>query len=292
MKEKKQVIMVDKENTLLDSLVFFKKDISRNDLKNYLKYEMVMVNGKVITRATEKVYFGDEITIYYQKKRIPEFDLKILYEDKDIIAISKPSGLLSISNDKEKEVTAFRMVREYVRKNNPHTYLFAIHRLDQDTSGVLMFGKNEKIKDELQSNWNEIVKKRGYYAVIEGNFSGKSGTFRSYLKENKLGFIYSTRDKSGKYAVTNYKEIGSNGRYSLMDVDIETGRRNQIRVHFSESGHPILGDKKYGSRVNPLGRLALHSYELSFIDPRNGKMITIRDDMPEEFRKVIKKEKN
>ena len=206
-----------------------------------------------------------------------------MYEDKDIVAISKPSGLLSISNSKENNVTAFKMVREYVRKNNPHTYLFAIHRLDQDTSGVLIFGKNEKIKNMLQDNWNNIVKKRGYYAIIEGDFPRENGTFKSYLKENKLGFIYSTNNKSGKYSVTNYKKIKCNKKYSMMDIDIDTGRRNQIRVHFSEYGYPIVGDKKYGSKNNAIGRLALHAYELSFIDPRNNKTITIKDNIPKDF---------
>lgn len=287
MANKKQEFIVFKEDTLINSIINFKRDLSRKDLKKFLKYEMISVNDKIVTNANYKVIKNDKITIFYNKTKIDEFNLKILYEDKDIIAISKPSGLLSISNSKESNVTAFRMVREYVRKNNPNIYLFAIHRLDQDTSGVLIFGKNERIKNMLQENWNIIVKKRGYYAIVEGNLPNKYGTFKSYLKENKLGFIYSSHGKDGKYAVTHYKVIRSNNRYSLLDVNIDTGRRNQIRVHLSEHGYPILGDKKYGSKNNNLGRLGLHAYELSFIDPRSNKLLTIKDEVPKEFIKVI-----
>lgn len=285
---KKQIFIVKEKDNLINSLCKFKSDISRNKLKSYIKYNMVMVNDKIVTKANYEVKDKDIITIYYNKTMIDEYDIRVLYEDKDIIAISKPCGLLSISNDKEKDVTAFRLVREYVRKNNPNTYLFAIHRLDQETSGVLIFGKNEKIKNMLQDNWNDIVKKRGYYAIVNGKLDKDKGTFKSYLKENRNGIIYSSKNKDGKLAVTNYKVIKSNNKYSLLDIDIETGRRNQIRVHLSEYGYPIVGDKKYGSKDKILKRMGLHSYELSFIDPRNNKLLTIHDDIPKEFLDIVK----
>lgn len=285
---KKQEYIVNEKDILIDSLNKFKSDLSRNKIKSYIKYNMIKVNDNVVNKANYEVNIGDKVTIYYSKTIIPEYDIKILYEDKDIIAIDKPSGLLSISNDKEKDVTAFKMVRNYVRKNNPNTYLFAIHRLDQETSGVLIFGKNEKIRNMLQDKWNDIVKKRGYYALINGKLNSNVGTFKSYLKENKNGMIYSSKNKDGKFAVTNYKVIRSNDKYSLLDINIETGRRNQIRVHLSEHGYPIIGDKKYGSKDKRLGRMGLHAYELSFIDPRNNKILTINSDIPEEFINIIK----
>ena len=285
---KKQIFIVKENDNLINSLCKFKSDISRNKLKSYIKYNMVMVNDKIVTKANYEVKDKDIITIYYNKTMIDEYDIRVLYEDKDIIAISKPCGLLSISNDKEKDVTAFRLVREYVRKNNPNTYLFAIHRLDQETSGVLIFGKNERIKNMLQDNWNDIVKKRGYYAIVNGKLDKDKGTFKSYLKENRNGIIYSSKNKDGKLAVTNYKVIRSNNKYSLLDIDIETGRRNQIRVHLSEYGYPIVGDKKYGSKDKSLKRLGLHAYELSFIDPRNNKLLAIHDDIPKEFLDIVK----
>ena len=288
MKEKKQSWQVVRKAMLVDFLGEVKTDVSRKDLKNYIKYEMVTVNGKTVTRATQEVTAGDEVSLFYQKVVMPEFNLRILYEDKDLIVIDKPGGLLSISNDKEKEITAFKMVRSYVRKKDPKCFLFDIHRLDQETSGVLMFGKNPAIKEKLQENWNEIVKKRGYWAIVPGTLQKKKGRFASYLKEDRTGRVYSARDKHGKYAITNYEVLRSNGKYSLLDVNIETGRRNQIRVHLSEAGFPIVGDKKYGSKDNGMGRLALHAYELDLIDPRNGELMKFRSERPQEFDEFVR----
>ena len=283
---KKQDYINNDNVSLLISISNFKKDLSNKTIKNYIKNGMVKVNDKVITNSSHLLKDGDKVEISYSKKKIPEFDLDILYEDEYLIAIDKPCGLLSISNDKEKEITAYRMVSDYIKKNSKNKYIFVVHRLDQDTSGILMFCKNEKIRDKMQDNWNTIVKKRGYIAIVDGKLSG-SDTIHTYLKENKQQFIYSSKNNDGKEAITHYSVIKNNNNYSLVQVFIDTGRRNQIRVHLSERGYPIAGDKKYKCRTNPINRLCLHANILEFIHPVSKKLIHIECDMPSEFRKII-----
>lgn len=284
MNNKKEVIKVLENGSLVDTISKSKNYLSKKKIKQYIKYEMVYVNDKKITNNNYLVKSNDIITIYYEKKIIKENNIEILYEDKDIIVINKPSGLLSISNDKEKDITAFKMVREYVRSINPKTFLFVIHRLDEDTSGVLMFAKNEKTKHLFQDNWNSIVKKRIYVAVVHGKIT-KSGVFHTYLKESKNGMVYSSKDKIGKEAITEYKVLKNNNNLSLLEVNILTGRRNQIRVHLSENNTPIVGDKKYGSKAK--SRLMLHAKTLELIDPRTNKILTITKDAPAEFYKMM-----
>ena len=248
---------------------------------------MVMVNDKVITNSSYILNKGDIVEISYEKKVIPKYDLDILYEDEYLIAINKPCGLLSISNDKEKDITAYRMVSDYVKSNNKKNFIFVLHRLDQDTSGVLMFSKNEKIRDRMQDNWNNVVKKRGYIAVVDGKLSG-SGTFRSFLMEDRRQFVYSSKNGMGKEAITHYSVINNNKDYSMLQVFIDTGRRNQIRVHLSEHAYPIVGDKKYRCKSNPIKRLCLHANILEFIHPVSKKIISIKCDIPGEFNKLVK----
>ena len=284
---KKQDYINHDNITLLLSISNFKKDLSKKTIKNYIKNKMVKVNDKVITNSSFLLKDNDKVEISYIKKVIPDYDLDILYEDEYLIAINKPCGLLSISNDKEKIVTAYRMVSDYVKKNSKNKYIFVVHRLDQDTSGVLMFSKNEKIRDKMQDNWNTVVKKRGYIAIVDGILKG-SGTRRSYLMEDRNQFIYSTKNNNGKEAITHYSSIKNNSDYSLVQVFIDTGRRNQIRVHLSEMGYPIVGDKKYKCKTNPIKRLCLHANILEFIHPVTKKLMHIESDIPKEFNKVIK----
>lgn len=284
---KKQDYINHGNGTLLNSISNFKKDLSNKTIKNYIKNSMVTVNNKTITNSSFLLHDGDKIEISYSKKTIPEYNLDILYEDEYLIAINKPNGLLSISNDKEKEITAYRMVSDYVKKNNKNKYIFVVHRLDQDTSGVLMFCKNEKIRDKMQDNWNTIVKKRGYIAIVDGKMNG-NGTIHTYLMENRGQFVYSSKNNQGKEAITHYSVIKNNNNYSLVQVFIDTGRRNQIRVHLSEKGYPIVGDKKYKCKTNPIKRLCLHANILEFIHPISKKLIHIESDIPTEFKKVIK----
>lgn len=283
---KKQNYINNDNITLLESISNFKKDLSKKTIKNYIKNGMVKVNNKVITNSNHQLKPNDNVEISYTKNKIKEYDLDILYEDDCLIIINKPCGLLSISNDKEKEITAYRMVSDYVKKTS-NKYIFVVHRLDQDTSGILMFCKNKNIRDKMQDNWNTIVKKRGYIAVVDGILKG-SGTIKSFLAEDRGQFVYSTKSNYGKEAITHYSTIKNNKDYSLLQVFIDTGRRNQIRVHLSEKGYPIVGDKKYKCKTNPIKRLCLHANILEFIHPVTKKLVHIECNIPKEMEKLLK----
>ena len=211
--------------------------------------------------------------------------LKILYEDKSIIVISKPSGLLTIGTNKEHNNTLYRKVSEYVKKQHKSNKIFIVHRLDKDTSGIIIFGKTEQAKRTLQRNWHES--KRKYIALVEGKVT-KSDTIKNYLAETKTLKTYITNDKKiGKLAITKYNPIKTNKEYSLLEIEIFTGRKNQIRVHMESIKHPIVGDKKYGAKKNPIRRMCLHATYLEFYHPITNKKIIIEDKYPNIFDKLI-----
>ena len=207
-----------------------------------------------------------------------------MHEDEDIIVINKNAGLLSVASKREKELTAYRQVTEYVKRGNAKNRIFIVHRLDKDTSGVMMFAKTEKVQQTLQNEWTEMVKERMYTALVEGSLNKKDGTIKSWLTESSTFKVYSSPvDNGGQLAITHYKTIQSNKDYSLLEVQLETGRKNQIRVHMEELGHPVVGDKKYGATGNPLRRIGLHSTALAFVHPRTGEIVRYTADVPQVF---------
>jgi len=213
-------------------------------------------------------------------------NLDIFNEDKELIAVNKPSGLLTVSTEKEKERTLFKEVSDYEKTKFKSNKVFIVNRLDKDTSGIVLFAKNQKIKKLLQDNWNELVKTRGYIAIVEGK-TDTEGTVKSYLKERRDLSSYSTDEKDGKLAITTYKKIKSNRKYTVLNIEIFTGRKNQIRVHMQDINHPIVGDKKYGSKLNPIGRMALHANKLVFTHPINNKLYSFESKIPKEFEKLL-----
>lgn len=257
--------------------------INRKKVKAILTNKSVLVNNKVITQYNHLLKKNDVVLI--NKSTESEFD--IVYEDKNIIVIVKPAGLLTIGTDNEKEKTLYHMVSSYMKKTNKNSKVFVIHRLDKDTSGIVMFAKDEKTKKAYQDNWDELVKARKYIAVVEG-ITDEAGKITSYLQESETFRVFSTKDRTGKLAITNYKKIKSNKEYTLLDIDIETGRKNQIRVHMSDINHPIVSDKKYGSTKNPLHRLGLHAYKLELINPLNKKLMVFETAIPGSFKKATK----
>ncbi len=267
---------------------------SRNNIKSLLSHKLVMVDGSVISQYNFMLAKGDIVQISktpikVQEKLNTKKTLNIIYEDNDFIVINKPSGLLSIASDKEKEVTAYRMVMDYIRTVNPRERVYVVHRIDKDTSGVLMFSKDEKLKNDLQDSWNQLVKKRGYYAVVEGKLEKKQGTYKSWLRETKTNIMYSSYTRGdGQEAITHYKVVKENSKFSLVDVHIDSGRKNQIRVHMMDLGHKIVGDTKYGAQTNPLKRLGLHAYELEIIHPYTNKIMKFKADIPQTFTNLFK----
>ena len=280
---------VHKQCELLEFLFEALNGQSRNSVKSTLTSKRVSIDGAPVTQFDFKLYPGDTIIIsstpIHKKTRS---NLPIIYEDNEIIVINKPSGLLSIASDKEKSSTAYRMLSDYVQQKDKHNRIFVVHRLDEDTSGVLMVAKNPDIQKKLQDNWNDIVSKRGYYAIVDGEMPQQSGTVTSYLKKNAQNLMYSSKDKNGQYSITHYKVMKSNGKYSLLDVNIDSGRKNQIRVHMGDLGHNVIGDDKYGNPSNPLKRLGLHAYCLELKHPVTGKKMKFTAPMPKEFETLFK----
>ena len=277
---KKRVIKaIDSENIIS---LLSKEGFAKNKVKTLVKLGYIYINGKSIRKLPYIVNVDDEIIIDDSVKS----DLGIIYEDNNYLIINKPNGLLTIStsnSNKYNENTLYREVREYL--NNKHEYAFIVNRIDKETSGIVIFVKYEWLKKKLQDNWNDIVKKRKYIALVSGKIS-KSGRIDNYLYEDKLTFSHST-NVGGKRAITNYIPIKYNNKYTLLDINIETGRKNQIRVHMSEMKHPIVGDKKYYSKDNSFKRLMLHHYEISLINPIDNKLITFKSKIPNEFNSIF-----
>ena len=276
---------VKQECELLEFLFLTLKDQSRNSVKSLLSNHKVSVDGAPISQFNFKLFPGDTVIIsktpIHKKTRS---NLPIIFENDEIIVINKPSGLLSIASDKEKGSTAYRMLTEYVQQKDKHNRIFVVHRLDEDTSGVLMVAKSVKLQQALQDKWNELVSKRGYYAIVEGHLDSKSGTVKSYLKKNSQNMMYSSKKPGdGQFAVTHYKVIQEIEGYSLVDVHIDSGRKNQIRVHMGDLGHHVIGDDKYGNPSNPIKRLGLHAYELELKHPFTGKVMRFTAPIPKEF---------
>ncbi len=263
--------------------------LSRNNVKRLLANNQVAVDGAPIRQfnfllAKEDVVIVSKNRITSKKRE----NLPIIYEDEEFIVIDKPSGLLSVASDKVKGRTAYRMLMDYVQQKDRHNRIYVVHRLDEDTSGVMMVAKNVEIRDALQKNWASIVTSRGYYAIVEGAMEKKEDTLHHYLAENNLNLMYVTTNKKiGKECTTRYKTISVNKDYSLLDVHISSGRKNQIRVQLGHIGHHVIGDDKYGEPADPLKRLGLHAYELSLIHPVKKTELKFVSPMPKEFKAMF-----
>ena len=212
--------------------------------------------------------------------------LEILYEDKYIIVVNKPANLLTISTEKEKDRTLFHYVYEYLKKKNKNNKVFIVHRLDKDTSGIVIFAKDQNTKYFLQNNWNTF--KRNYVAIVEGKVKNNKGVLKNYLEETKTHLTYIVNDKNGKLAITEYEKVLENKRYTMLSLNIKTGRKNQIRVQLANIGNPIVGDKKYGNKKDPIRRMALVANTLEFIHPKSKQNIIIDIDIPKEFIQLVK----
>lgn len=282
---------VESECILIDFLLATLKDKSRTTVKSYLSHRQVAVNNMPMTQFNTPLHRGDTVTINFTKgyKIFRHRRLRIIFEDEFLIVIDKGYGLLSMATQNEKTETAYRIVSDYVKSNDPEGHIFIVHRLDRDTSGVMIFAKRQRIQEMLQRNWNESVIERKYVAVVEGTPNPDHGVVKSYLKENAALQVYSTNDsQNGQLAITHYKTLATNNRFSLLEVQLETGRKNQIRVHMHDLGHSIIGDRKYGSQCNPIGRVGLHAKSLRFKHPITGQMLHFESLIPEKFEYIVK----
>lgn len=272
---------VDKEMPLMAFLIE-KTHKKKNDVKNLLKYKNIKVDGIITTHVSYPLKIGQIVEINTAKNTLP-FD--IIYEDKDIIVIDKPCGLLSEETNNEKQKTAYNIVKKYLK--NKHENIYLVHRLDQYTSGILMFAKSKELYQLFTHNWNQYITVRGYVAIIEGHLVKKQDTIINKLSENKNQTVYISHN--GKKAITHYKVIQENKQYSLLEIYLDTGRKNQIRVHMASLKHPIIGDSKYGSTTNPIKRLGLHAHEFGFTHPITHQQMHFISKIPESFENLMKK---
>ena len=284
------VYTVTQPDTLLPFLLARVKGKSRNNVKSLLSRRLVAVDGVPLSRFDAPLLPGQQVSILpASAPRADALPFPILYEDEHLIVVNKPAKLLSVANDKEKTRTAYHLVTDYVKARRVDDRIFVLHRLDRDTSGVLMFARDAETKELFQARWNEIVTRRGYLAVVEGGPKPAQDTIRSYLVETDTHLSFSgAPGKGAKEAVTSYQIVKAGSGYALLDISIETGRKNQIRVHMKEKGCPVAGDKQYGARTNPIGRLCLHANELSFTHPATGEQITFKAKMPRDFNRVFR----
>jgi 23S rRNA pseudouridine1911/1915/1917 synthase len=279
---------VENPAKLLDFLLIAFKEKSRNKIKSYLAHRQISVNGKSVTAFDFLLKQADNVRFSSvgEEKQNPNHRCSIVYEDEHILIVNKKHGTLSMSTGKEGEITCYSIMTEYVKRYGRNNRIFIVHRLDRETSGLLMFAKSEKIQQILQNNWNENIIARTYIAIVEGKMENDNGQITSYLTENKksLKMNSSPIDNGGKKAVTNYKVLKNGEKYSLLELNLETGRKNQIRVQLASIGHSIAGDKKYGAKTNPLQRICLHAASLVFFHPATYQKMSFDSGIPREFK--------
>ncbi len=276
---------------LLDFLIGVMPDRKKTTVKDFLKHNQVMVNGNVTTQFDIPVAAGDTVAVNTTREFQTFYSprLKIVYEDNDIIVVYKGYGLLSMGTDKIKDGTAYSLLRDYLKRKDPRNKLFIVHRLDRDTSGLMMFAKTMQAKETMQHNWNNMVLERRYVAVVtNGAPDPAEGEIRSYLAENAAHEVYSTPDpEKGQLAVTYYRTLRARGKYALVELSLATGRKNQIRVHMKEAGHTIAGDRRYGAPASPIHRLALHAQTLRFVHPVTRRDMNFTTPVPAAFDKLV-----
>jgi 23S rRNA pseudouridine1911/1915/1917 synthase len=290
IKKMVDVFTIDKNDTLLSCLISRLPQKSRSTLKAVLRDRQVSVDGIPVTQFDHDLIPGQRLEVRWDRSTPQQksHGLKIIYEDQDLIIIDKPTGLLTIATDKEKRNTAYSFLSDYVKTADPDNKIFIIHRLDRETSGLLMFAKNKTVKQQIQKTWTSTISQRTYIAVVEGELKKTEGTVISWLTESKAFIVYSSQNhKLGRKAITHYKKIRGNSEFSLLQVHLETGRKHQIRVHMQDINHPILGDKKYGSGLNPIRRMGLHSQVLAFTHPRTGEACRFETPIPKKFWKLF-----
>jgi 23S rRNA pseudouridine1911/1915/1917 synthase len=270
---------------LIEALRRLRPGASQRTLRQMLKWGRVRVNGEVVRSATHEI--GPEDTVEISREKIqaqlpPE--ISIIHEDSHIIVVRKSEGMLSVRTPREQQETVYAHLLKYLRAKSPGARPFVVHRLDRGASGVLVFAKTVAAQEKLKSLFAAHRIERKYIVVVEGSLQRKSGTIRSYLAQNIFHRVYSTDDRSkGKLAITHYTVLRQSPRYATLEVTLETGRKNQIRVHLASIGHPVAGDQEYGAKTDPIGRLALHAALLGFVHPFSGKKMEFSAPAPVSF---------
>jgi len=286
-----QEFKAGQECELLDFLIQKEVRKSRSAIKSLLVHKQIKVNGKLVTQYNHQLKPGDKVSVmkFDQSRKEKRLQgLKIVFEDDYLIVIDKDAGILTISTDKEKSKTIYNSLNQYAKKKKRDGRIFVLHRMDREVSGLLVFAKDAETQSIFQKNWDNIVKEYIYTAVVDGQPEKKEGTVKSWLTENKnFVMMSSSFDNGGMEAVTHYKTIKSIGRYTLLDFDLETKRKNQLRVQMQSIGHPVVGDKKYGASNNPIKRIALHVRRMTVKHPVTGENLEFASTIPKAILNLV-----
>ncbi len=285
-----KTLMVKEPGELMTFLIANLPGKNRNNIKTLMKDKHITVNGEVQTHAKHPLLAGQKVEVHWvpvpRAKQL--HDITIIHEDEHIIVIDKHAGVLSVATDKEKRDTAYSILSAHVKQQHYQNKIFIVHRLDRDTSGLMVYARTEQAKRVLQQTWNESVKERSYLAIVERPVEKDKGTIKSYLKETSALIVYSSQNpEHGQLSITHYEVLQRTPRYSMLKVDLETGRKNQVRVHMKDIEHPIVGDKKYGAKTDPIARLGLHAYILAFKHPITGEDLRFETPKPRKFLRLF-----
>lgn len=282
---------VQEDGSILEVAAKILTDHTPTKLKSMLRHDQFAVNDMPTSQYDFQVKAGDKFAVNFDQsfRVFKNPRIQLVYEDADVLVINKGYGVLSMSTDNKKDGTAYSIMRQYVKYHNPRAQVFIVHRLDRDTSGLMMLAKSQTAKDNMQHNWNNMVISRKYVAVVEGVLEQDEGVVKSYLAETSQFEVYSTDDPNkGQLAVTRYKKLKTGNGYTLVQLELDTGRKNQIRVHMKDLGHPIVGDRKYGAQSSPIRRLALHAQTLRFVHPITRRDMNFELPIPSRFSNLLK----
>ena len=284
-------LTIKEDGTLLATAAALLPDHKPTKLKSMLKHNQLAVNGVPSRQFDLAVHAGDQLWVNFDRsfQVFSHPRIKLVYEDNDIIVVDKGYGVLSTAAGKPSDDTVYNIIKKYARGFSDKANVYVVHRLDRDTSGLMLLTRTKQARDKLISNGNNMVIERKYVAVVEGDVAQPEGTIKSFLAENPDTFeMYSTDDKKvGRLAVTKYRLLKQGKRFAMVELEIKTGRKNQLRVHMQDMGNPVSGDRKYGGHPSPINRIALHATVLSFVHPITGKAVTFNSPFPDNFKKMV-----
>jgi 23S rRNA pseudouridine1911/1915/1917 synthase len=284
-------LSIKQDGTLLAAAAALLPDHKPTKLKSMLRHNQLAINGVPTTQFDHPVVAGDVLWVNFDRS-VQIFShprVKLVYEDNDIIVVDKGYGVLSTAAGRPNDDTVYNIIKKYARGFSDKANVYVVHRLDRDTSGLMVLTRTKQARDKLIDNWNNMVVERKYIAIVEGKVAQHEGSIKSYLAENPDTFeMYSTQDKKiGRLAVTRYRVVEQGKRFAMVELEIKTGRKNQIRVHMHDMGNPVSGDRKYGGHPSPINRVALHATVLSFVHPTLEKVVKFNSPVPENFKKMV-----
>ncbi|MDH6355515.1 23S rRNA pseudouridine1911/1915/1917 synthase [Dysgonomonas sp. PH5-45] len=287
-----QTLKVEEATPLMTYLVEKKIRKSRNAIKSLFAHKQIKVNGRTTTQFDHPLAVGDVVTIHKTNKAYDTKLLKgvkIVYEDEFLLVVEKDAKLLSVATDRERSETAYSIINDYIKiKAGRGSRVFVLHRLDRDASGLMLFAKSAQIQELFQRTWNDAIITRSFIAVVRGRITPPEGTIISWLTEDKKLIMHSSEtDNGGQRSVTHYKTVKNNRKYTMLRLEAETGRKNQLRVQLQSVGHSIVGDRKYGSTISPIKRMALHANELVFRHPATGEILEFKSPVPENMQRLV-----